>query len=362
MIRDSEAPMTRTLLLSLLLLAPLAHAQDKPPPVELPPQAPSDDPDEEARLAIEGALEGPLTVSFAGAPLAEVLDLIREDTGLNIVLDPAAPDVDVTVQLQGATVRRVFDEALRGQGLQLRIFCGALVVLPTGKDLGVAPRVGPGAAGEALSARRVTLNFPGTPYDEVLSFLRDITGLTIEVSPEAERHMQSLQVHLRVRELNLRQALTLMTHLHGLTWRTEGDALHLEVRPPRQRAVAPAPASMERAEGPRLATMTKEQVEQRLQTLVSFSCEEDNLYAVAITLQNQTGIVFRVEGVDKQMTTSVEMEDVSARDILDMITPTFGARWFIEDGGVVVLQAAAPCGTCGEPRGNVSPCPSCGAQ
>lgn len=355
--------MMRSLCLLLpLLLAWPALAQDKLPPA--PPPA-TDDPDELARQQIEAALDAPLSVSFAGASLQEVLDLLRDLTPLQLALDPAVPDdVTVTFEAQDVSVRQALDGILAGQRLQVRVFSGALVILPTGKDLGVPPQATPGPAGDALTQRRVTLNFPATPWAEVLSFLRDITGLPIEPTPEAQRAIDATEVTLRLRDVSLRHALTLLTHLHGLTWRTDGGTLRLDVRRPARPRVAALPASSDEGpEGPRLTEMSKEEVQRRLQIAVNVGTgDADNLYAIAIELQNQTGVVFRVEGVDKSTTVGFDVEDVPASEILDMLCPSFGARWSIEEGGVVVIRAAAPCGACGEPRGNVSPCPSCGAQ
>lgn len=59
---------------------------------------------------------------------------------------------------------------------------------------------------EVLETRKVTLNFPDVPLDEVVSFLQDVTGLNIVLTPGAgERRLA-----LRVRDIPLYDAIVLV--------------------------------------------------------------------------------------------------------------------------------------------------------
>ncbi|MBX3470109.1 MAG: hypothetical protein KF878_24805 [Planctomycetes bacterium] len=74
---------------------------------------------------------------------------------------------------------------------------------------------------QVLKSRKVTLNFPQTPFSEVVSFLQDITGLNITVSPQVDQ--ESSTVSLRLRDIPLEDALRLIleqTRL-AMTFRNE---------------------------------------------------------------------------------------------------------------------------------------------
>jgi type II secretory pathway component GspD/PulD (secretin)/uncharacterized protein YqgQ len=61
---------------------------------------------------------------------------------------------------------------------------------------------------QVLKSRKVTLNFPDTPFSEVISFLQDITGLNITVSPQVDQ--EEVTVSLRLREIPLEDALKII--------------------------------------------------------------------------------------------------------------------------------------------------------
>lgn len=65
-----------------------------------------------------------------------------------------------------------------------------------------------------LETRPVTLNFPDTPFAEVVGFLQDITGLNMTISAEVDA--QALTVSVRLREIKLRDALDLILDQVGL--------------------------------------------------------------------------------------------------------------------------------------------------
>lgn len=67
---------------------------------------------------------------------------------------------------------------------------------------------------QVLKSRKVTLNFPGTPFSEVVSFLQDITGLNITVSPQVDQ--EEVTVSLRLREIPLEDALKIILENTGL--------------------------------------------------------------------------------------------------------------------------------------------------
>lgn len=61
---------------------------------------------------------------------------------------------------------------------------------------------------QVLKSRKVTLNFPETPFGEVVSFLQDITGLNITVSPQVDQEQTT--VSLRLKDIPLEDAMKLI--------------------------------------------------------------------------------------------------------------------------------------------------------
>lgn len=346
-------PSLAVVLALLLTSTAPARAQDAPakPPVQEQPVDPND-PEAVARAQIQGALDASITLDATDMPLEDVFALLREGPRLNLVVDPAAATADrtVTLQLQG-TARQVLDRVLGDAGLQMRVWSGALLVTAPGKDLGTPPLPGADPAGRAIAGRRVTVDFDGVSMAEALSFLQEQAEVELEVAPDAERLVDAAEVHARLRDVTLPHALTLLTHLHGLTWRTNGK-VRLEVRRPRERA--PVGGG-----GP----LSKEEVATRLETRVTLTMDEGNVFDLAAQLEARTGLRFRVDNASKEDTVSLELADTSVREALEIVCTMHGARWLVEEGGVVVLQLLARCDECGEPRVNgVSPCPECGAR
>lgn len=344
-------------LLLLLTSAVPARAQDTPPnPPPPKPQveeAPVDpnDPEAVARAQVQAALDAPVTLDAEDLPLEDVFALLREASNLNLIVDPAAGTAERTVTLQQqGTTRAVLDQVLGDARLQMRVWSGALLVTAPGKDLGTPPVPGPDPAGQAIATRRVTLDFDGAPMSEVLSFIEDTAEVELELAPDAYRLVEGAEVHAKLRDVTVPHALTILTHLHGLTWRTNGK-LRIEVRRPRERApVANA--------GP----LTKEEVATRLETRVTLTLDEGNVFDLAAQLEARTGLRFRVDNASKEDSVSIDLADISVREALEMVCDMHGARWTVEEGGVIVLQLLTRCDECGEPRGNVSPCPECGAR
>jgi hypothetical protein len=89
-----------------------------------------------------------------------------------------------------------------------------------------------------LSSRTVTLNFPETPLVEVIAFLQDITGLNILIAPSVNTAQHS--VSLRLREILLEDALTIILDQVGLARRFQSEALIIIPRDVRPQTLEPA--------------------------------------------------------------------------------------------------------------------------
>ena len=76
---------------------------------------------------------------------------------------------------------------------------------------------------QILASRKVTLNFPDTPFGEVINFLQDITGLNITVSPTVDA--EDITVSLRLREIPLKDALKIILEQTELAMTFQNETL-----------------------------------------------------------------------------------------------------------------------------------------
>ena len=89
--------------------------------------------------------------------------------------------------------------------------------------------------GSVLDTRKVTLNFDQTPFDEVVSFLRDITGLKYMTSMGLDG---TVGITLRLRNVSLRSVLDLLAaklydSVRGTviwTWDAKTKAVRFEIK------------------------------------------------------------------------------------------------------------------------------------
>lgn len=82
-----------------------------------------------------------------------------------------------------------------------------------------------------LAARRVSMNFDGTPLLDAVDFLRDITGLNYVVSREARDLIEgeTVTVSLRLQDISFRNALRLILSAHEhLTYRVDQGLIRIQ--------------------------------------------------------------------------------------------------------------------------------------
>ena len=173
---------------------------------------------------IKSALESrKVSLNFQGTPLEEAVNFLRDISGLNFALLPDEdPTVGVTLRLVDISLTNAFKLILASDSdLESRIQGNVIVI---GRDFApVAPKkwtaqevkANPDAAWKVLSIR-VTVNFDGTPLEEVLSFLSDITGLKLSLN-EAARAANP-DISLSLKQVSLGDFLALVCGSHGLRW------------------------------------------------------------------------------------------------------------------------------------------------
>ncbi|MBX3468099.1 MAG: hypothetical protein KF878_14600 [Planctomycetes bacterium] len=138
-------------------------------------------PDEAAAEATQ-RLEGRrITLSLDRRPLAEALDLVRDGTGLDVVLDPRAPgDARVSLRVEDVSVAEALDALLAPRGLGVRLAGEVLHVGPR-QEASLRPELatrpppeGTFTAARALEVGPLTLE------------LERLTGARVSLSPGAE--------------------------------------------------------------------------------------------------------------------------------------------------------------------------------
>lgn len=75
---------------------------------------------------------------------------------------------------------------------------------------------------------KISVNFQAAPFDECLDFLRDVTGLNIVLSKEAQKAYAEEELSLRLKQVKLKSVLELMIdklgkdirygYRHGVLW------------------------------------------------------------------------------------------------------------------------------------------------
>ena len=155
-------------------------------------------------------------INFTGQGLADVLDFMRDVTGSNIFIDwrsleaaGIGKDAPVGLRLKGATVRTALKEMLdkasteKGKA-ELSIADGVLVIstAPDPKHPRAAVKVGKLPADTDRTLPEI--NFGGQALSDVIDFLRDVSGLKIQVDwPALERAgiAKTAPVNARLKDL-----------------------------------------------------------------------------------------------------------------------------------------------------------------
>lgn len=164
-----------------------------------------------------------ISLNLQQTPLAEALEFLQDAGGLNLLALPDVdPSVSVSLRLEGISFASAIKLVLASDAdLESRWMGNVLVV---GRDFApIAPKkwttqeiqANPDVAWKAIS-RRVTVNFDGTPLEEVLMFLGDITGLKLSLSAAARE--ANPDVTLKLKDVSLGDLLSFVCGAQGLRW------------------------------------------------------------------------------------------------------------------------------------------------
>lgn len=220
----------------------------------------------EAALAAReaGVLDGPtarvwrqahaqkIDVNFQDTPPGDILEFVRDLTGLNIVLDATRVDLakvaPMTVSLRDLAVAHMLRLMAAQASMEVMFNEGAIVLTtPEGaKQMRAAAarraeERAAGAAGKAedpanakvratLEATRISLNFAGAPLSDVVAFLHDFAGLNMVIDAASDEDLGSRTVTLKASSLSLAGVLGLLCDTAGLEYAVENGVVMIRAR------------------------------------------------------------------------------------------------------------------------------------
>ncbi len=201
----------------------------------------ADDPE---KLAVLRKLETTkVDMRFVSTQLGDVVDFMRDLSGLNLVLDPGLPAGSPVVELDAkeTSFREILDLVCTVRDLDFDLRYGVVWISaprrlwlgPGGDAAGVLPLNNrwaeqllegeDGAVADKLRAIRMNFELTGAPLAAVLAYLREISGLRIEAGAEVPDRSFSL----RVTDVRMENVLELLTIPVGLDARIEGGVVRL---------------------------------------------------------------------------------------------------------------------------------------
>lgn len=180
-------------------------------------------------------------------------------------------------------------------------------------------------AAKILETRKVTLNFPNTPLEEVIGFLQDITGLNVVLLPSAD---PTLPITLKLKDITLANALKLILA-------ADGDLEHTIVRNTiligkDMGAVKPKKWAQKEIEAnPGLAWKV-------LTQSLSLNFDQTPFAEVCDFLRDISGLnlVLSKTVRDANPDITLRVRSVSLRDVLTLITGSHGFRWSVDSGAI----------------------------
>jgi len=283
------------------------------------------------------ALAQRTTLAIEKESLSAVLTRLATQAGVAIALDREAlrragvdPERGVSIQVENAT----FDEALRrvldAVKMQYELKSGVIHLLKKAKPLlPTEERERRRRAVEQALAKPVTIEFPGTSFDNVIDFLQDLTDVNIVSILEAlgePRVEEETPVRLKVRDVPLAEVLRLVLKGRNLDYIATERAVFI-CRPETVRRWKELQRALERP--------------------VTMSVENQPFGQVLMELQGRTGIVVKVapevlrllpKGAQTPIT--LKVTETEARQVYEFLGGLLGLE-FVTAEGVARYEATA---------------------
>lgn len=165
------------------------------------------------RAATGGARapQGRLTIKAEDVPLARLLARISKETGADIraVSGLRESETRVTVDLQDVPLSEALRRVLEGTEYRLRARADGVFEVRR-------PTAGPEVTVAHVLERRIDVDFDGVPLSDMLSYIREITGVNMVVSNDVR--MSADPVYLRMRNATVETVLELALEPRGFDY------------------------------------------------------------------------------------------------------------------------------------------------
>lgn len=162
------------------------------------------------KQAIADKMRRKVTLDFSGTPLKDVVQFMREVTGVDLYVDPGSKTGDVTVDLKvsNLAVESALKLILGLKKLESKLACGG-VVIGTAKRLKVYPDALPkrpaadggnpahAEAYDALAGKKIALSFNGVPLGDVMSFIEAVSDAKIPVDKALMKPGTTITINAR---------------------------------------------------------------------------------------------------------------------------------------------------------------------
>jgi len=272
------------------------------------------------------ALSGRITLRLATVRPTDALRQLAEKAEVPIDLEGVDAGKHVHVDVENATFDEAFRALLALVDMEYTLKGGTIRAArrPSRQQAREAAhrRV------EATLKRRVTVEFPGTGFENVINFLRDLTGLNfvIDIHALADQGMgPDFTIMLKLTDVSLADALDLILDQVELDYVIRGGVVFV--------------TDPERAR--------KERLTEAFRRPVSISAKDKPIADVLLTLEEQTGLMPRIEPAvlralqdGARTPVSIEVTARPGKVVYEYLAYLLRARLVLEQG-TATYQAVA---------------------
>jgi len=187
---------------------------------------------EDADAAVQKKLDDQkVNLNFDGTGFSDAIDTLHELSGLNIVVSTAAGEVvtsdqpKVSLKVKELALRDALNLVLASPGFVYRVRNGVVFVMTKdeAKKQDAITLELEGAVKKKLESQKLTFNFNSTPLSEVLQFLSDFTGVTVEADKAIDT--EQVKIDLRLKGVIAKDAILIIANQAGFVVKQKKDKL-----------------------------------------------------------------------------------------------------------------------------------------
>ncbi len=166
-------------------------------------------------------LERKLSLEFQETPFREAIAFLRQVGSINLVLDPSGARLPAcTIKVANLPLKSILKLLTQTLGATFEIHDDFIYITadsgkaPQESDLiTVADVPSAGRLAKKLEDTKVTLDLEEAPFEDVVEYMRQLSGLNIVVDPRSR--ILASDLSLKVQDLSLRKVLYLACRLAG---------------------------------------------------------------------------------------------------------------------------------------------------